>query len=206
MAKVDIAQLRKELSAQADKVIYPIVREKLNDKFKTEKEKFFDKFNEHPVTQELEVGPAGVSDYVSTSHGGNLFSLLGFVDRVDPIVELRDYLDKNITKGQVKKANQTGDKIIYTLDVKVPTYSEIKNKTRLLTWINRSWLDMIEEGKNFVHYLFDDTGRLQKYSRSGTAIQIKGNINTGRSFKPVRGYVRSMLEEFYNRLDGKKVR
>lgn len=200
MGQVNIIQLRKEIAAQEGRFIAPRMKDVLNQAYEEERQRFFDKFDNHPVNKELANGPTASSSIIETAKGGNLYSALGFVSAVEPVSELRNVLEANITKGRVTKQQGT-NKIIYNLDMRFPTITELKRKTQLLTWTSRSFIDLVENGiANFKRYLFDKSGRLKKYSRSGTAIQADRDIRDTQ-FKGV-SYITEMINEFKNRLKG----
>jgi len=198
MATVNLVQLRRELSQQEARIIAPRMKEILNDKFVKEKENLLIEFDNHPVTVELNEGPSAKSNIIDTAKGGNLFSFFGFDSKVEPAKEIRRVLDNKITKGHVRRESRGGDKLVYTLETRIPTLQELNSQGQLVKWTTRSFLDMVEKGiSNFKHYLFDDSGRLKKYSRSGTAIQVKGNIRASRedAVKPIP-YVTKMIQDF----------
>lgn len=202
MARINLVQLRKELDAQEARIIAPKMKEVLNEKFKEEKANLLKEFDQHPVTQELNAGPNAESSFITTKSGGNLYSFLGFVQGIEPAKDLRRNLEIGISKGQVRKQVSSKNKIIYTLETRIPTIEELKRRGELLKWTTRSFIDIIEKGvNNFRRYLFDDSGRLSPYSRSGPAIQIKHDIKQGRpaQVKPIP-YISKLIEDFKKNL------
>ena len=200
MGKVNLIQLKREIERQEARLIAPRMKNKLNKAFEVEKNRFLKEFDSHPVNKELEKGPNGESSIIKTKKGGNLYSLLGFVDGVEPVRELRDALEDGISKGHVTK-DLGAKKIKYNLEVRVPTLTELKRKTQLLTWTTRSFVDLVENGiSNFRRYLFDRSGRLKKYSKSGTAIQADRDVRD-KEFNGVP-YLTKMIKKFQDRLKG----
>lgn len=202
MGRVNLVQLRREIAAQEATIIFPRMKEVLNQKFIEEKKGLMAEFDSHPVTRELNAGPDASSNIIQTTKGGNLYSLLGFVDKVKPAQELRNALENGITKGRVTKTQKTKNVLGYNLEVRMPTLEELRRKTELLTWTTRSFIDLIEKGVgNFSRYLFDKSGRLRKYSRSGTAIQVKDRKMRDDEFNGVE-YVTAMIKKFQRALKG----
>jgi len=202
MARINLVQLRKELSTQEASIIAPKMKEVLNEKFKEEKANLLKEFDQHPVTQELNAGPYAQSSFITTKNGGNLYSFLGFVEGIEPAKDLRNNLEAGISKGQVRKEVVSKNKIVYTLETRIPTIEELKRRGELLKWTTRSFIDVIEKGvNNFRRYLFDDSGRLSSKSRSGPAIQVKHDIKNGRpaQVKPIP-YITKLIENFKKNL------
>lgn len=194
-ARVNILQLRREIEAQEARTIQPRMKEIMNKTFEEEKRALLKEFDNNSANKELKAGAQATSP---STRAGNLYSFLGFVDGVQPVDELRNALEDGITKGRVTKANGRGQILKYNMEVRIPTMEELKRKTRLLVWIDRSFIDYIENGlDNLKRYIFDANGF--RTSRSGTGIQINGDIKGKR---PLRGrnYVTKMLSDFKNRL------
>lgn len=197
--KVNFIELRKQFSKKEAQVLAPKMKTVLNEQFEKQKREFFKEFDSNDVNKELDNGARANGKIISTEKGGNLYSALGFVDGVEPVTELRNILENNITKGRVTKELKNNGNIIYNLEARVPTISDLKKKTQLLTWTSRSFIDLIENGiSNFRRYLFDKSGRLQKYSRSGTAIQVKKEVRD-TEFKGV-SYITDMINRFKSNL------
>jgi hypothetical protein len=197
---VNIISLREEISRQADKFIRPKMSVILNDAFIDAKEEMLQEFDDDDVTQELNAGPElDNSQFIDTKTGGNLYSFLGFDAGDEPAEELRDIIDKQTTKGRVTKTIKD-DVIQYSLDVKVPSISDIESQTRTLSWTTRSWVNAIQRGiGGFPSYVFKALGF--KNSRSGTALEAKNPIRDG-SFEPVN-YISKILNNFKNNVKGK---
>lgn len=174
-AKVNITNLKREIARQSKGAIEPKLQPLLNAEFEAQKKLLLREFDEHPVSKEILAGPTlNNSSFVDTQKGGNLYSFLGFKAGLRPVEDLRAFLFTAINKGRVTKEIK-GQKITYSMEVRVPTKTEINRRTALLFWTNRGWVDMIEKGVgNFGRYLFNKAGL--KKSRSGTALQAKKDI------------------------------
>ncbi len=196
-----IAKIRTGNGARAiEKQVAPILKKEFNKK----KKEVIQYFDNHPVTKELEGGADAPSNVVQTSHGGNLFSLLGFEDGEDPAGVVREKLENDIQAtdvliGTTKKKNT----LLVSLRVTTPTISEISQEVQeelALEWTDRPWLEIIERGSSgFPQYLFrslseqNQKGKALKNSRSGTAIQVKNTLRSG-SAKGVR-YISDVLKK-----------
>jgi hypothetical protein len=200
MARVNFAQLRRELTAQEAAVIKPRMKTILEEKFKEEKAALLREFDEHKVTQELNAGPdAQDSNFISTKNGGNLYSVLGFVNGITPAQDLRYDLENGISKGQVTKSPSGRARFLYNLEVRIPTLGELKRRTKLLKWTTRSFIDVIENGiGNFRRYMFDND-RFRSVSRSGTGIQIKNDIKDRKDVGPIE-YISKLIKDFQQNL------
>lgn len=197
--------LEKAIAAQADRVIRPRIEPIIVKQFEEDKKELIKAFDSDPVTKELKRGEGSSSSIIKTSKGGNLFSLLGFEggSGLDVVNGLKEILIKNITNTKVK-TEKIGKKIYYMMEARIITTEGISQLTKnSLHWTSRSFIDLIENGiSNFSKYLFDKSGRLEKYSVSGTAIQAKKNVRDGQ-FSGIP-YISKILANFKNSLRNKK--
>lgn len=207
MASVNLRVLRKEIVAQARGSIENRANRVLENAFNKERDRFFQEFESHEVTQSIQKGP-GVSDgIVNTSKGGNLFSLIGFNFGANPIADLRTLLLSSFRLRGRLTTRLSGDKIIVERTTESPTLAEIERQTAgkdgVGDWTNKSWVRLVEDGIPwFRAYLFG--AKYSKYSRSGAAIEAKdkeGNLRNVRSesFGGI-SYLSVLLREFRNRI------
>lgn len=208
---VNLRVLRKEISVQSKRAIEPRAEAAMEKEFAKIKNQLLRDFDRHPVTNELEDGNRAESNYVNTSHGGNLFSLLGFKYSQKPIQKLRRILENSIKFAGPIKTRVRGNKIIIEKTVSNPSLDTISSEVgsaSKLDWTNRSWLDLLEKGiTGFASYLFDEE-QLKQWSRSKTAIEAKdknGNLIKVRdgSLGPIR-YISDLLLKFRNRISKTK--
>jgi len=196
-------EVEKQLYKNKDK-IFAKVKPKLEKQFQKRKNEMLEAFDEHPVTQELEGGENGGIGLVETAHGGNLFSLLGFNAGNHPAENLRKILESNILlKSNLAKAKKTKNRVLFEVPVEIPTMETIGKKASaknsLSRWTTKSWIDLVENGIPwFAHYLFKDGKKINK-SASGTAIEVKAEIEQGRT-TPFNGipYISQILRDFKN--------
>jgi hypothetical protein len=198
---VNIIALRKEIERQSGKLVTPKIAPLFNKQFAEAKKQMLKDFDNHPVTEEILAGPElQNSQFVDTSHGGNLFSFLGFDEGENPVEDLREILDEETVKGSIEQTIGN-DSIKYKMEVSVPNMDDIKSQTQNLSrWSTRSWVDAIQRGiRGFPSYLFNALGF--KGSASGTAIEAKNKktgstVNVrGGSFKGVK-YLSTILQDF----------
>ncbi len=201
--------LRAEIAKQSEKAILSKAKPLIKKEFDRAKTEMLNYFDEHDVTKEIKAGPDASSQFVDAatdSHGGNLYSLIGFSEGESPTEELRDILDQSIKLNisQVKR-NVKQNSIEFTVPVVIPTIGEINEKVGKrvnLAWTGRPFTDLIEKGvTGFNKYLFRKDGFKSGVSESGTAIETK---------KPIRGgslgkikYVSDILKKFRDSILGK---
>jgi hypothetical protein len=207
MGSVNLAVLRREITAQASKSIETRANKVLENAYNKERDKFLQEFDAHPVTQSLENGPKGNDGIVNTAKGGNLYSLIGFKGNSNPIAALRKILFNRFRLRGKLTTKLVGNKIIVERTAESPSLIEIDKQTSgkygVGDWTNKSWVRLIEDGIPwFRAYLFGE--KYSKWSRSGTAIEAKdkeGNLVTARneSFGPIP-YLSVLLRRFRERI------
>jgi hypothetical protein len=204
-----IRLLMEEFKKQVPSKIIPKANKILEGRFSEYKKKLMEKFNEHPVTQELEAGSSSPSSFMNV---GNLFSLLGFYHDEKPTEQLKKILDKEIYLDPTTQTQMHETKMEITKRVWIPSQDDIKDKLQspgVSEWTDRSWLDLIERGiPGFPWFLSNIDWHHPKRkkpnfktSRSGTGIEIETNLGHG-SLGPIK-YIRGILENFKNRIMGK---
>ena len=152
------------------------------------------KFENHPVTKEIEGGP-NFSNISGTLGGyGNLFSFIGFNSGDSPTIIVKNLIKQirfNAKPIRVPNIGATQARVFYGFDG--PGLSRILEATPM-PWIGgRSWLTGVERGiSNLSHYI-NKKVRIRG-SRSGEAVQIK-YIYRPASFKTVP-YFETMWNEF----------
>jgi hypothetical protein len=146
---------------------------------------FFNNFDQHPVTQEINGGPSS-SNISNTLNGiGNLFSFIGFYKNSNPIKDLKLILEKNFSIRRRKLK----DNIRYIISY--PSIDEIKGATPMPWEGGRSWVAGIERGisgfSNYMYKKFVD-------GRSGQGLQSENRIR-GNSYRPTR-YMTDLINRF----------
>lgn len=205
MATIDTTQLLKQLT-QPSKQMENLARGNVGRVLAVNKRLALGDLNQHPVSQELSAGPEGENITKTLSgRSGNLYAFLGFPKGFDPVIQIYDILDGQIKlKSLPPTVKTSGSKITYTYTVEAPTIREIYNQTKhpaANEFGDVSWVKAIEEGyDNLKYYLFK--AGLERWSRSGAAIQSKTVVKQSpESSKPI-SYVSEILSKFVNRLRG----
>lgn len=188
---------RKIFPPHAAKVLLPVAVSKMRFRFESAQALMEQEFDRHAVTKEIEDGPTA-ENYSNTLSGidGNLFSFIGFVEGDNPTEIVRQALKELCSLNERPKTTISGNRIIFNFSVRVPTLQELEAFTPM-PWEPGSWLTGIERGiSGLGYYLFKLRGFPQ--SRSGTAVQIKRELRSGK-FRNV-SYVSEILQNFYKRL------
>jgi hypothetical protein len=154
-------------------------------KYEDTKDMFFDEFESHLVTQEINAGPKS-SNISNTLDGvGNLFSFIGFSSSSAPIKDLADFLKRSFSIRSKRK----NDTIRYTIDF--PTLEGVKAETPMPFEGGNSWVIGIERGiSGFSNYLY----KRFVEGRSKEALQTENRVRGG-SYKKTR-YLSQMINNF----------
>ncbi len=190
MARVKIpASVVKNLKRQAQETVqYKKAAENLSrEVFETAKKDFFEEFESHPITREIESG-ANATNISGTLNGyGNLFSFIRFNSTQQPISELRSMLKSMMRLSKIKI--RKGAKNAISFDVSIPEMKIINSVTPMPWESGRSWVRGIERGISGFGYYMSTQNR--RFSKSGTAIQSDSRIRAG-SYIP-RKYMSEMI-------------
>jgi hypothetical protein len=154
-------------------------------KYEDTKNIFFDEFESHPITQEINLGPKS-SNISNTLDGiGNLFSFIGFSNSSEPIKDLANILKTSFSI----KSKRKEDTIRYTINF--PTIEKIKGATPMPFEGGNSWAVGIERGisgfSNYLYKRFVD-------GRSKEALQSDSRVRSG-SYKKTK-YLSEMINNF----------
>ena len=172
--------------------------------FEKDKQEMLDKFDTHPITEEIKEGPDANNTSETLGGEGNLFSFIGFERGSNPTVEVRDVLDNST---QIKKvgrgAKYNKSSVDYFFPIYLPLFDvELQNAAPMPWGTARSWLKAIEEGISGLNYYLFKRGEELKGSRSGPAIQLKGDKGAAFSskigspqYKPIK-YLSEILNKF----------
>jgi hypothetical protein len=167
--------------------------------FENQKKKALSKFNNHPVTQEINGGASASSSIQELkSIGGNLFTFIGFHAGSDPIAPVRAAIEKLI-RIKFPKFYGRGRHIEVSYNVSLPTLSDL-DPVSPMPWGGGSWLQQLEKGiSGFDSYLYQSFPK----GRSRMATQAKVSGVRGRPRQEIRGagdirrtYITQVLEEF----------
>ena len=158
-------QLQRQLkSRQVSDKVWPIAKRA----FRRKKKEFIKEFNNHPITKEIERGPAARSNISGTlpglkyeaGKGGNLFSFIGFNKADAPIEDLRKELGwrTSLKQGDVKirQAGVSKHKVSWrvTYRAKYPTVSDFTGSITPMPFEPGSWVKKIETGNFWFRILY----------------------------------------------------
>jgi len=188
--KLNLKKLRKEISES--KAARDAVEKAFKKQLENRQDKLLTEFNEHPVTQEIELGNGSPNISRTLGGYGNLFTFLGFEEDSDPIKIVRDYLAQEI-KYRITKSSVDSRGFRVYFKVEIPGIKDLTTLT-YLSHLGRSWLTGVEQGKvdGFQYYL--NRWRKMRGSRSGKGVQIDNKLRNS-NVKPV-AYVNNMLKKF----------
>lgn len=187
---------------QVKRVLIAKVRPIIKLDFEAKKEQFLHAFDEDDVSQEISEGPEAFSRHSALAKtGGNLFSLLGFWSHQDPVASLREYLNDNVVLYRTQAGKVKGNRVVFDTEVIAPTEAEIhavmaSDPGSSLDWSpDRSWTALLAGGiSGMPQYLFDLTRDFSHIpSRSGPAIQTKGDLRKGAANLHKIPYVQRLL-------------
>ena len=160
------------------------------------KQEMLEKFDEHPITEELKAGANAANTSGTITGDGNLYSFIGFSS--EPITVLRQYL---ASRGRVYKNSKQVkgiNRINFVFRVDSPKLSVIHDITPLPYEKGISWVRGIEKGiSNIGNYIFRKT----KIGRSEMGIQAEYEVRPNAVFTPPSaGYMTEIINYFTNRL------
>jgi len=169
MAQINMKGLRREIAGQYSVKFKKIMIAKIKADVEKVKRQMLAEFSAHKITQDLDSGPSGGS----LAGGGSLFSFIGFDSGDSPTNTIRAILISSL-KVSVTRVLRSDIEVNFRIDI--PSMNEIEAATPLPWAPGMSWVREIEKGiTGFGQYLVKDSPS----SRSGKAIQVKGNINSG---------------------------
>lgn len=171
MARININGLKRELAHQYLKKFIKQTQIQVNKEVARVKKQMIEKFNSHQVTKDIEAGPSANN----LGQRGNLFSLIGFDSSDNPTVALRQVLLNSLSVKVYSSG--VGQEISFLVNIDLPTQEEVRSATPLPWAPGRSWVDEVERGVSGLgRYLVKPSAS----SRSGAAIQVEGQVNSGR--------------------------
>lgn len=190
--RINLEVVRKSVERTSINSLKPLATNNATRRFEAIKNRAFDVFDEHPVTQELEAGPEATSTLLPV---GNLFSFIGFNAGDNPVQTLRAYLYQSILLNRVPSVSKPGrNRIVFSYRINIPTQKSIEAETPMPEWSSGSWVSKIEKGiSGLERYIF---GSFFSGSRSTTGLQVPKKIRGG-SFKGVK-YVSEILNKIRN--------
>lgn len=213
MATINWAQIHAQVAVapEAKKAAFNIA----NEVFTEAKDEMINEFDEHIVTQEILEREAteNISHTLlglSKSHGGNLFSFIGFYAGDEPIEHIRRLLINytKLNKFAFSSAFQKGSpqSILFSFKVTYPSNDDIGKASQYPNkWSNGSWAIDIENGiDGLAHYIYDEDFGAYEQSRSTTALEAKNGdgmitVRSEEKSTPIR-YLSEIIGNFKDNL------
>ncbi|MAF24604.1 hypothetical protein CL634_03380 [bacterium] len=167
--------------------------------FEKQKQKALEKFDKHPVTQEIRGGESASSSVEElNSTGGNLFTFIGFNKGTDPTYPVRNAIEKLI-KIKFPRFSAGRKQIRVSYSVSLPTLDDL-TVVSPMPWGSGSWIERLEKGiSGFDSYMFKAFGE----GRSGFALQAKVGGVRGAPNQSIRGtgnirraYITEIIKDF----------
>jgi hypothetical protein len=160
------------------------------DKFKSIKRVFFEKFEEHKVTQEIRQRGTNISETLGGR--GNLWGFIGFWEGSDPIGDLKSGLDEAIRLRKYGEVTDKGGELAFEFEVTIPLLSDLKDSAEMPFEGGKSWVHGIENGiSGLSHFIY---WKNSANSRSQAGFQADNKLRS-LSFKPI-GYLTPLLKRF----------
>ena len=164
-----------------------VLEAKIRPLFNQIRQEMLDELENHPITEEINMGPKLNWDSKFLGGYGDLFSFIGFPRSDDPIEPMR-----KLIRG-LRLYSVTSKGLNHKFEVRnFPTQDDIAAVTPL-PWANgRSWAIGIENGISglgrYLNIEFDK-------GRSGAGIQIKTTKNLRGAFQPTP-YIGTILKNY----------
>ena len=164
------------------------IKQAIEKKVEAAQKNLLQNFEKHPVTAEIE-GGASASNLSGTLGGiGNLFTYIGFSSGDKPLTILRVLLEQYEIRYHHAKGRTT-------INITVPTSTELFKATPMPWATGRSWAKGIETGiSGLGRYLYQNSAN----SRSGGAVQVKGRLRAGKFSNT--SYLSSLLNNYYKEI------
>ena len=188
MSKINYSAVRDKIKNSSKFEI--TIDKKIIKNFEELKGNFIEKFEEHPVTQEIAQGQSASNSSGTLNGIGNLFSFIGFERGANPIQPVKEFI-RNAFKIDKLKLKTAGNKIKIDYKISYPTPKDLDGVTRMPWEGGNSWLIGIEKGiSGFSNYI---SKKFEK-GRSGTGLQSENNVRSA-SFKPTK-YMSEIVNDF----------
>jgi hypothetical protein len=185
MAVISQTQLLKVLG-QSMNSLEPLARRNAEQKFNRLQRELIEKFEDSPVTKEIEAGENGsVETNISGTLGGkgNLWGFIGFEQGSKPIAELRELLDSLVFDGKRIKVVRDERELVWYFLIDLPDDKDIQKATPMPWLRGASWAMGIEKGitglTNFIYTAMKQKeGDTPEIGRSGQGLQAKRRLRT----------------------------
>jgi hypothetical protein len=185
-----------QIKKQSGRIIRDSIEKKIFLSFNNLKRQMISEFADHPISQEILMGPDAPNLSGTLGGYGNLFSYIGFYAGdmpLDPVVKI-------LEKTTITFSRFIDDGAVW--NIFMPAKEDIWQVTPMPWAPGRSWAKGIETGISGVgYYLYLDREIAQ--SRSEMAIQSKNKIRSKVRFKNTK-YISDILtkyEKLFSQLD-----
>jgi hypothetical protein len=193
MAKLSIKRISDfirrtvEESSIAKFALRKVIEARIRPLFNQIRQEMLDEFTNHPVTEELDMGPKLNWGSKFLDGYGDLYSFIGFNRDDDPTRQI-----KELIKG-LRLYSVTSKGLDHVFEIRnFPTKQDVASVTPMPWASGRSWAIGIEEGiSGLGKYLNTE----YQQGRSGAGIQLKNVKNLRGAFKPTP-YINTILKKY----------
>jgi len=186
-----------QLSVAKSDFLKSAARSLAEEVFEDKKDKLIEKFENHPVTKEIDQGPDAANISGTLGGYGNLFSFIGFDYSSSPLDIVRVALSRIRLRTSSPTVQVVGNKVEISYKVIDNDVKNLAGKTPMPWESGKSWLFSIERGisgfSNYLNGLFNASR-----SRSGAGVQSKNPTRSG-TFKNT-SYFSKMYNDFVKSL------
>lgn len=195
MARINMRGLNAEIAQKGYKIFKPLVEQRIRRSFDKERQQLLKSFESHEITKEIDGGPSASNSSNTLGGYGNLFTFIGFESGSDPISPLRSLLAKSI---QIRTIRKKSNILAFTLSFSVPTIEQIK-AIAPMPWSTDNWVDAVERGLSGLgQYLYTKN---HKKGRSGSAVQIDGELSGQQMNSNPAEYMTKILDEMLRNIE-----
>lgn len=189
-------EVQRLLKKQSAEIIKDSYDKKILAAFNNVKRQMISEFANHPISQEILIGPDAPNLSGTLNGYGNLFSYIGFYAGDKPLEPIIDLLEKT----RINFSRLIDDGAVW--NIFMPSKEDIWDVTPMPWAPGRSWAKGIETGISGVgYYLYLEKDIPQ--SRSEAAIQLKNKVRSKGRFKNTK-YISQILakyEKLFSQLD-----
>jgi hypothetical protein len=189
-------EVQRLLKKQSAEIIKDSYEKRILLAFNNVKRQMISEFANHPISQEILIGPDAPNLSGTLNGYGNLFSYIGFYAGDKPLEPIIDLLEKT----RINFSRLIDDGAVW--NIFMPAKEDIWDVTPMPWAPGRSWAKGIETGISGVgYYLYLEKDIPQ--SRSEAAIQLKNKVRSKGRFKNTK-YISQILakyEKLFSQLD-----
>lgn len=183
-----------------------------NTRFIAAKNEMLKDLDDNLVIKELNVDETSKDNSSQIVGGGSLRAFIGFDEKDNPALDLKNYLNENTKMDGPDKVqiSSTKNKVTFSWKVTTPSKTQLYTDEKFKApWGSGTWIKMIETGSGVLgtlaYFIMAKTKKTADRfkaigSRSGWGLQSKKKIVNGvqKSFKPVK-FISTILDNFIAR-------